>query len=287
MRIRLSLSGESVIGLGSQPFEGVGLLRSEFILRERLHSLRDRETRSALARYLHDAATEFRGRPCWYRFTDLWSDEAAVLAGAPSELPEQNPIIGLRGVRRGLVDPELLAIEMALVGEVSRSCPNIGLMFPYVEDANQFARLRDLARKAGFQGALGSMLEIPAAVLDAPAFVRAGAFNLLVGLNDLSSLFLGTNRSDEAKAHPLLWQLISQMGESLPSGADWGIAGLLTPELMACARHARVPYVSVHYAQVPDLLSLPSQSFPDLLHVRNVKNRTREARSTLLDRKTS
>jgi phosphoenolpyruvate-protein kinase (PTS system EI component) len=284
MRIRLSLSGEPVEGLGSQPFEGVGLLRSEFILRDRLHSLRDQDTAVALGRYLHDAAAEFADRPCWYRLTDLWSDEAAVLAGEPPGLPEQNPIIGQRGVRRGLADAELLGIELALVSEASRLHPNIGLMFPFVADAQQFARLRDLARAAGFRGALGSMLEIPSAVLDAPAFVAAGASNLLVGMNDLSSLFLGTNRSDEAKAHPVLWQLIGTLGESLSAGAEWGIAGQLTPEVLACARRARVPYVSVHYAQAPELLGLPARDFPAIHHVQDVKSRTRRAKLALAGR---
>ena len=134
LHFRLSLSGEPVDGLAEMPFEAVGLLRGEFLLRERLESLRVPAAREALQRYLDRVTREFAGRPVWYRLVDLWSDEAATLAGTPPEQREHNPMLGQRGIRRGLADRRLLEAELALVTEVARDHPNLHILVPFVQD---------------------------------------------------------------------------------------------------------------------------------------------------------
>lgn len=280
MEIMLSLSGEPVQGLGALPFTGVGLIRGEFLLRQRLKSLRVHSVAEELQTYLDDVAREFAGRPVWYRLADLWVDEASVLEGSPYESPEHNPMLGNRGVRRGLSDPALLDRELRLVAEVAKTRENLHLLLPFVQDAEEFGRVRERAENAGYTGRIGAMLEIPCAILDAPSFVTAGASNLLVGLNDLSCLLLGRNRGSAAmKLHPIIWQLVDRLKLELPVAFDWGVAGSLSRALLERAADAGVPYASVHYAEAAALTGFKEDNFPHVGHVRKVKDQTLAARA--------
>lgn len=282
MELRLSLSGESLSGLASLPIAGVGLLRSEFLLRERCESICLPKAQEALGRYICEVAAEFSDRPVWYRLTDLWSDEAATLKGSAIEPREQNPILGLRGLRRGFKYPELLRIELSLIAELSRQHRNLHLLMPFVQDADEFARVSDLAAQLGHRNRIGSMLEIPAALVDASRFAAAGATNLLVGLNDLSCLMLGRERgSNDMKLHRAIWSLIERLTCELPSLCEWGIAGSLSKAVLERAEQAGAIYASVHYAEAAGLLSLPLELLPDVDHVKRVKGITRDAKRAL------
>lgn len=279
LHFRLSLSGEPVDGLAALPFEAIGLLRGEFLLRERLQSLRVPAAGEALQRYLDRVTREFAGRAVWYRLADLWSDEAATLAGTPPEQCEHNPMLGQRGIRRGLVDLALLETELALVAEVARDHPNLHILVPFVQDANEFGAVAELATATGHPNRLGSMLEVPAALIDPAAFARAGATNLLIGMNDLSCLLLGRDRGPKSmKLHPALWRLVEGVRDALPAGVEWGIGGSLGADILARAEATGVPYACVHYAEAASLLSLPEDKFPHAGHVRRVKQITVQAK---------
>lgn len=282
MKYRLSLSGEDCSGLGSLDLEGVGLIRGEFLLRDRLASLRIASAVSALQTYVGDVCAEFAGRPVWYRLVDLWSDEAAVLSGSPTEEREHNPILGSRGIRRCLADLELMRIELNLLSEVSANHSNLCLLVPFVQDASEFKSAVEQIRLARFEGRVGAMLEIPSALLDANSFVQAGASNLLIGMNDLSCLTLGRDRgSYELKLHTALWRLIDMVPQSLPPGFEWGVAGSLKSEIIHRAKRAGAGYVSVHYAEAASILKLDSGLFPQSNYVKSVKEKTAEAKRGL------
>ena len=279
LRYRLSLSGEAVDGLAAMQFEAVGLVRGEFILRERLESLRVPAAREALQRYLSRVAEEFQSRSVWYRLVDLWSDEAAVLAGTPHEEREHNPMLGQRGVRRGLADHALLQTELRLVVDVARQHRNLHILVPFVQDAGEFSDIAEKAIAAGHPNRLGSMLEVPSALLDAGAFARAGATNLLIGMNDLSCLLLGRDRGPkDMKLHAALWRLIKEARDALPSGIELGIGGSLGAEVLARADAAGIQYASLHYSEAAALLSLPAAAFPHAGHVRRIKEVTVKAK---------
>lgn len=282
MELRLSLSGEPVEALSSLPFAGVGLLRGEFILRERCESLRVPEAANAVQRYLYQVCQEFKGREVWYRLVDLWSDEARTLVGSPAKEFEHNPMLGQRGIRPGLIDRRLMQLELALVAEVANSCPNLHVLTPFVQDASEFALIADMLAAAGHPNRIGSMLEIPSAAMDAASFARAGATNLLIGLNDLSCLLLGRDRGpQDMKLHPALWRVVEGVRDSMPTNIDWGLGGALSEAVLARAAVACVPYVCLHYADAPALAGLPPEAFPHTDYVRKVKEITARAKASL------
>lgn len=277
MQIRVSLSGEEPTAKPLQELDGVGLLRGEFIFRARGEYITIKAALDELQGYLERTCLAFSPRPIWYRLCDFWSDEANVLIGNNLQEEEGNPIVGLRGIRRGLAAPDTLRRELAAVAEVAMRFDNLHVLFPFVQDADELAEGRRFLEEIRWPNRFGTMLEIPSAVFEATRFVEAGASNLLVGMNDLTCLLLGRERGSPAlKLHRAVWWAIDHLAASLPINTEWGIGGSLTQEILAEAQLRGVPYVTLHYADLPHLLNTDPGDLPDLNLVRVVKTKTQE-----------
>jgi signal transduction protein with GAF and PtsI domain len=276
-KVRLSLSGEHPSSDLLAGFDGIGLLRSEFILRKVRAYITLSRAQEALARYVADIAKAVYPAPLWYRTTDLWTDEANVLDGVDVVMAEWNPIVGFRGLRRGLRYPEAFRTEIGLVTEVAQSHPNLHVLFPFVGDADEFGQAVDVLDNCGWPNRFGSMVEVPSAALDVERLVQRGASNLLVGINDLTCLVRGADRGSgfDQKLHPAVWWHIDQL-HAIDNRAEWGIGGTLTSEILAAAARNQVPYVTVHYAELPNVLGTDPATLPEIGLVPEIKKETRK-----------
>lgn len=285
VKLRLSLSGEHPTSDLLAGFDGIGLLRSEFLLRKERAYLTLPRAREALASYVSDIAAAVAPKPVWYRTADLWTDEANVLDGVDVILHEQNPLVALRGLRRGLHYPEPFTSEIELITEVARDHPNVHLLFAFVGDADEFGQGVDVLDRAGWPNRFGSMVEIPSAALDVERMVQRGASNLLVGINDLTCLVRGANRhsGSDQKLHPAVWWHIDRL-HVVDGLAEWGLAGTLTPAILTAASRSGVPYVTVHYSELPDVLGTDPRTLSDLGLVREIKAETRKLAQTFVRR---
>ena len=277
MELRVTLSGERPSRDSMADFSGVGLLRGEFLLRDRQEHLTIHAARQSLRAYIEEICSLFAPRAVWYRLCDFWSDEANVLSGNDQEVDEHNPMLGNRGIRRGLRAPASLRLEMEAVAEVAHRHDNLHLLFPFVSDAHELAAATRLLGDIGWPNAFGAMIEIPSAVLDARRFLDLGARNLLIGMNDLSCLMLGRERGgDENKLHASVWWAVDQVSSAVGHEADWGIGGALSPAILDMARERDVPYVTIHYADLPLLVGTSRDSLQQIDYVKDVKRKTRD-----------
>src|SRR5512132_578419 len=152
--------------------EGVGLLRTEFLFLER-ESLPSEEEQ--LAAY-DDLATRLNGMPMILRTLDVGADKP--LPYLPSR-PEANPFLGVRGIRLGLDQPELLEAQLRAALRAAATHP-LKVMFPmvatlaeYREAVSVLTRAHEQVEQAGHQSGqpeVGIMVEVPAAALAADAF---------------------------------------------------------------------------------------------------------------------
>src|SRR6185295_2530134 len=162
----------------------------------------------------HDALLEDVTR---LRITASAADEIAELAEAERMLAnvnairEQNPMLGLRGCRLGILYPEINAMQVQaifraaikLAGEGVEVLPEV--MIPLVGFETELTHLRTLlettARKemesAGKQVAyqFGTMIELPRAALTAGEIAKTAEF-FSFGTNDLTQTTLGCSRDD-------------------------------------------------------------------------------------------
>ncbi|HEX6396887.1 MAG TPA: phosphoenolpyruvate--protein phosphotransferase [Steroidobacteraceae bacterium] len=191
-----------------QGAEGCGLLRTEFLFLERATAPDEAEQRASY----QQVADLLGARPLVIRTLDIGGDKPIAYLPLP---PEENPALGLRGIRTSLWRPELLDVQLrALLGVR----PAVRVLLPMITDVSEIslvsARLAELARELGVpMPSLGAMIETPAAAMLADQIAATVDF-LSVGTNDLSQYGLAMDRGHAELAaridgvHPGVLRLI-------------------------------------------------------------------------------
>ncbi|GLI01069.1 pyruvate, phosphate dikinase [Phytohabitans aurantiacus] len=138
------------------------------------------------------------------RGEDAGKDEA--LLAAVRRMHEQNPMLGLRGVRLGLVIPGLFGMQVRAIAEAAAECARQGgtprpeIMVPLVGAVQELETVRAEAERiiaeAGVSGIpIGTMIEVPRAALTADQIAEAAEF-FSFGTNDLTQMGWGFSRDD-------------------------------------------------------------------------------------------
>jgi multiphosphoryl transfer protein len=221
--------------------EGVGLLRTEFLFLER-HSLPSEDEQVAA---YEDLAQRLEGRPLILRTLDVGADKP--LPYLPRR-DEANPFLGVRGIRLGLEQPELLETQLRAALRVAAAHP-LKVMFPMFATLAEYreavsvlararARLEERSQPAG-EIEVGVMVEVPSAALAAEVFAPEVDF-FSIGTNDLTQYTLAAERGNERVAaladalHPSVLRLIQTVTEAAHAHGKWvGVCGELASEPLA------------------------------------------------------
>jgi multiphosphoryl transfer protein len=231
-------SPEDVDAAVANGAEGVGLLRTEFLFLERDSLPTEDEQYAAYA----DMAERLQGRPLILRTLDVGADKP--LPYVPRRA-EANPFLGVRGIRLGLAQPELLETQLRAALRVAAEHP-LKVMFPmvttlveYREAVSVLARAREQLRGRGEipgEMEVGIMVEVPAAALAAEAFAAEVDF-FSIGTNDLVQYTMAAERGNEAVAgladglHPAVLRLIRTVAEAAEAHGKWvGVCGELASD---------------------------------------------------------
>jgi multiphosphoryl transfer protein len=192
--------------------EGCGLLRTEFLFI-------DRETAPAEAEQLaayQGIATALGPRPLILRLMDVGGDKPLRYLPLPAE---ENPALGLRGVRTALARPDLMRTQLRAALRV-QPAGNVRLLIPMVTDVAEIVAVRgvidEIKAEIGIHDRieLGAMIETPAAALMASRIIREVDF-LSIGSNDLTQYTLAMDRGHPQLAgrtdalHPAVLKLVA------------------------------------------------------------------------------
>ncbi len=217
--------------------EGCGLLRTEFLFLDRTAPPGEDEQ---AAQYQAIAAA-LGGRPFIIRTFDIGGDKPVPYLPFP---PEENPALGLRGVRAGLWRPDLLRTQLAAILKV-RPEGQCRIMLPMVAALSELksvrAMLAALGRELGkdTRTPLGVMVETPASALLAGKLALEADF-LSIGTNDLTQYTLAMDRGHPQLAaqidafHPAVLRLIAHTAEGgAAAGKPVGVCGGLAADPLA------------------------------------------------------
>jgi phosphoenolpyruvate-protein phosphotransferase len=176
--------------------EGCGLLRTEFLFLDRSDPP-DAEEQRTQYQAIVDAMD---GRPVVVRTLDAGSDKPIPFLAMP---PQDNPALGLRGIRASLWRPDILRTQLAAI-LATRPAGRCRILLPMVNESSEIEAVRGLVREiaAGTGGnsgiEVGIMIETPAAAVNAARLaVHADFFS--IGTNDLTQYALAIDRT-----HPTL-----------------------------------------------------------------------------------
>jgi phosphoenolpyruvate-protein phosphotransferase len=195
--------------------DGVGLFRSEFLFLERDQAPTFAEQRAAYA----EAVRAFED-PTVVRTLDIGGDKDVAYLDLPEE---DNPFLGVRGLRLCLALPELFDTQLDALVEVA-SDGRLRVMFPMVASlADLEAGLLRLSARADAVGKPppepGIMIETPASALLAPHLATRCAF-FSIGTNDLTQYVTAADRglgdlgAYQDPAQPAVLQLVAMTCEA-------------------------------------------------------------------------
>jgi phosphotransferase system enzyme I (PtsI) len=219
--------------------EGVGLLRTEFLVTGRAHL----PTEDEQYEYFRRVAAAFPGRPVIIRTFDLGGDKFPAAFDAP---PEPNPFLGWRSIRVCLDQPEIFRPQLRAILRVAVD-RQIRIMLPLVTRVDEVVRAKEMLaqeaqdlQRAGTRCAahvpVGVMIETPAAVILAHRLARVSAF-FSVGTNDLTQYTLAVDRGSAQLASrftphdpAVLHQLTQVVEAGRAEGIQVGVCGEMASE---------------------------------------------------------
>jgi pyruvate,orthophosphate dikinase len=283
--------------------EGIGLCRTEhmFFEGDRIYAVREMivaatpgERRAALAKIeplqRQDFVEIFRvmdGFPVTIRTLDpplhefLPADEEAIeetarrIGVAPdvlrhkiTTLREQNPMMGLRGCRLGILYPEITEMQARAIFQAAAACQAEGVrvepevMIPLVSDPEELRLQAEVVKHVADEvqqqtgqripHLIGTMIELPRAALLARRIAEVAEF-FSFGTNDLTQFAFGMSRDDAGRFLPRYldekilpedpFQVLDRdgVGELVRVGTERGRAARADLEVGICGEHGGDP----------------------------------------------
>ncbi|WP_460801758.1 phosphoenolpyruvate--protein phosphotransferase [Microbacterium sp. GXF6406] len=190
--------------------EGVGLFRTEFLFLSSAQAPTIAEQRTAYTELL----TAFPAQKVVVRMLDAGADKPLAFL---NDAHEENPALGLRGLRSLRASEDILREQLTALAEAdAATAADLWVMAPMVTTVEETAYFTGLAREYGLKTA-GVMVEVPASALLADR-VLAHADFASIGTNDLTQYTMAADRLLGSVAgfqdpwHPAVLRLVGEVG---------------------------------------------------------------------------
>lgn len=250
--------------------QGIGLFRTEFLFMNRGANLPTEDEQYGAYRAAVEAMD---GLPVTIRTVDIGADKPLDRPshdGRHDHHTSLNPALGLRAIRWSLSEPGMFRQQLRAILRASAH-GHVRLLIPMLahvseirstfEAINQARRqLLEAGHQLG-QIEVGAMIEVPAASLMLPVFLRHFDF-VSIGTNDLIQYTLAIDRADEAVAHlydpwhPAVLRLVADtIHFSRLAGKDVCVCGEMAgdPEFTELLLAMGLRSFSMHPTQIPTI----------------------------------
>ncbi len=227
---------------------GVGLFRSEFLFMGRSGYQHQLPTEDEQFESYQQAVVAMKGRPVTIRTLDVGADKPL----SKEEQTVLNPALGLRAIRYCLAEPQLFLTQLRAILRAS-AFGTVKLLIPMLAHAFEIDQTRVIIGQAKQQLRddgiafdenikTGAMIEIPAAALALPMFIKRMDF-LSIGTNDLIQYTLAIDRVDHEVAHlynPLHPAVLFLLSTVITMGRKAGIPVSVCGEMAGDVKFTRL-----------------------------------------------
>jgi len=222
--------------------DGIGLYRTEYLYMGKTSLPSEDEQFEAYKSVLE----QLRGYPVIVRTLDVGGDKTLKQVPLPKE---QNPFLGLRGIRFCLMHEDIFKTQLRALLRAS-IYGDLKIMFPLITTLKEFRKAKDIlydaAESLEQEGYLyskdievGMMIEVPSSAILAEQFAKEADF-LSIGSNDLIQYTMAADRMNEYTSelyqayHPSILHLISHVTEAAhQNGIRVGICGEMAADPIA------------------------------------------------------
>lgn len=218
---------EDIVAVRASGATGIGLYRTEFLFMNR-REMPDEEEQFIAYKAVAEA---MKGAVVIIRTLDLGADKQM---NPDTIVTCANPALGLRAIRYCLSEPQIFHTQLRALLRAS-NFGNIKILVPMLSTLSELRQTKLLLERAKLSLrkqniefneniALGGMIEIPAAAINAEAFAKELDF-LSIGTNDLIQYTLAIDRTDDAVAHlynPLHPSVLKLISMTIKAGEKLG-----------------------------------------------------------------
>jgi pyruvate,water dikinase len=260
--------------------DGVGLLRIEHMILALgktpgwyIKNKKEEEFITELYNGIKTILDAFPGKPVWVRTLDAPTDEFRNMQGGECEIVEHNPMLGWRGIRRDLQQPEQFRLQAEVFKRLwAQGYSNMGLMFPLVSHPDEFIRAKQMLADWGVDvnnTTLGIMIEVPSSVLMIDEFIAAGINFASFGTNDLIQYTLAIDRNNQNVAdmyfpkHPAVLRLIKYaIGRCREGNVECSICGQAgsDPDMVEWLIQNGITSISANIDAVPNAREIAART---------------------------
>ena len=232
---------EDVAAVKASGATGIGLYRTEFLFMNKREMPDEEEQFQAYKK----VAEAMKGLPVTIRTLDLGADKQMN----PDTVSNcANPALGLRAVRLCLSEPQIFHTQLRALlrashyGDVKILIPMLSTLGElrqtklFLERAKLSLRKQNIPFNENI--ALGGMIEVPAAAINAEAFAKELDF-MSIGTNDLIQYTLAIDRTDDEVAHlynPLHPAVLKLISMTIIAGAKLGKSVAVCGEMAGDAK---------------------------------------------------
>ena len=257
--------------------DGVGLLRTEHMMLATgivpykfIDEGREDELVQVLVDNILKVVDVFYPKTVWYRTLDAPTDEFKTLEGGENEPDEANPMLGWRGIRREIDQPDILRAEFKAIKKLhEQGYTNIGVMLPLLHKPEELHQAKQIAKSVGLiphvDVDFGMMVETPASAIIIDDFIAEGLDFVSFRTNDLTQYTLALDRNNElvakhyTEAHPAVLKLLmSVIKKCNKAGVTTSICGQAgsKPEIVEKLVEAGISSISANTDAVPEIRKL-------------------------------
>jgi phosphoenolpyruvate synthase/pyruvate phosphate dikinase len=132
----------------------------------------------------------------WVRLSDFTTEDFQRLEGTP-EYKENNPLMGLCGIRFLLTYPELLKRELKAIHNIKTENKKVGVLIPKISSLYELKKIKEFMKELNLEISIGVILETPASIQLIKDFIEEGIEAVYFSGDNLTQYLLAIDKNNE------------------------------------------------------------------------------------------